>query len=384
MRNILFVYGDCCLQKVGDKYYHNQIHFLVERYRQLGKLTICCLISEVETPSARPVDLSGTCVLGLTKENTIKALFLDRSHNKEVLRREVAAADMVIAHVPSFPSNLVIRYAKEMHKFCLVVVVGCTWDGLWNYNCKGKLLAPYAYLEQRKAVDKADAVIYVTKEFLQHRYPTSKPSIGCSDVAINGLNFSSCDGRKRRIAGWTKASRRNVVTVAGLVPFKGQQYVIRAIAKLREKGYNYHYYMAGSGGNERYLRELAARLDVTDQVHFEGQIAHEQVFGLMDRMDIYIQPSRQDGLPRSVVEAMSLGMPAIVSRVGGYPELVSHGNIFKCGDVDAIVSLLCRGNEVWLKAADQNIKTAADYTFDALDEKRNNFLMECARQSVDA
>ena len=64
------------------------------------------------------------------------------------------------------------------------------------------------------------------------------------------------------------------------------------------------------------------------------------MFEWLDDMDLYIQPSLQEGLPRAVVEAMSRGLPALGAHTGGIPELLGEDCIFPRKGVDAIAELL--------------------------------------------
>ena len=67
----------------------------------------------------------------------------------------------------------------------MIEVVNCMWDSLWNHSMLGKMAAvPYTIL-QKKTIKNAPYVLYVTKNFLQRRYPTQGNSCGVSDVVIS-------------------------------------------------------------------------------------------------------------------------------------------------------------------------------------------------------
>lgn len=75
-------------------------------------------------------------------------------------------------------------------------------------------------------------------------------------------------------------------------------------------------------GNPSTLREYI--MDPS-RVIFIGPIAHEQLPSILKACDVYIQPSRYEGLPLTVLEAMAAGLPVIATRVGGIPEAVKDG-----------------------------------------------------------
>ena len=80
---------------------------------------------------------------------------------------------------------------------------------------------------------------------------------------------------------------------------KGQHDVIRALGELKKRGdTNYEYQLVGLG-DESFLRSIAKKYNVEDEVVFLGGKTHDEVFQWLDNIDIYVQPSYQEGLCRS-------------------------------------------------------------------------------------
>ena len=95
------------------------------------------------------------------------------------------------------------------------------------------------------------------------------------------------------------------------------------------------------------------------------------MFPFLDEMDLYIQPSLQEGLPRAVMEAMSRGLPALGARTGGIPELLGAEYIFPRKGVDAIARLLPSITpEEMERMATRNFERAKDYQKETLDKRR--------------
>jgi glycosyltransferase involved in cell wall biosynthesis len=93
-------------------------------------------------------------------------------------------------------------------------------------------------------------------------------------------------------------------------------------------------YVGGDGETERLL-ELIERYEIQRFVQFEGWISGERKKALLANCDIYILPSYNEGLPLSILEAMSYGMPIISTTVGGIPEVVANnesGFLIEPGD----------------------------------------------------
>ena len=96
-----------------------------------------------------------------------------------------------------------------------------------------------------------------------------------------------------------------------------------------------------------------------------------------DSLDIYIQPSKQEGLPRAVIEAMSRGCPVIGTNIAGIPELIQKEFLFKKGSTKEVISALNRIMKADLgKIATENFNNAREYEKDKLIEKREYFYDE--------
>lgn len=218
--------------------------------------------------------------------------------------------------------------------------------------------------------------MYVTEHFLQNRYPCKGVTEHASNVCINKVPDEVLTERLAKIDGYTKESQLNIATTAAVsVRYKGQEYVIKALAKLNKKlGFNYHYYMIG-GGDQTFLRGVAEEAGVTDYVHFLGSLPHDKVTETLDKMDLYIQPSKQEGLPRALIEGMSRALPAVGTRVAGIPELLSDDYLVKKGSVDEIVRVLSTkmDKESMKTQAKANFDKASEYTLDIINKRRQAF-----------
>lgn len=282
--------------------------------------------------------------------------------------------DCIITRQPSTNSNKAIAICKKNNKPYIVELVGCPWDALWNHSWRGKILAPFFFLKTRKNLKEAKFVIYVTKEFLQKRYPTKGQNIGCSDVAFPIADESVLKNRKLRISRYKDNSCIHIVTISDVgIKYKGHQYMIQALAKLKKDGRtNIKYHIVGKGNSKR-LKELANQLSVSDQVIFYGSMKHDDIFLFLDKMDIYIQPSDTEGLPRALLEAMSRGLPCLGTDVGGIPELLDKEFLFskRRSRIDEITCIIKNFSpEVMKEQAERNFNKATEYRSYETDAKR--------------
>lgn len=105
-------------------------------------------------------------------------------------------------------------------------------------------------------------------------------------------------------------------------PVKGTDVLLRAARLLRGRP-DIHYLLVGQI-RDRRVRRLAAAPELAPVLHLPG--FRRDAAALAQRCDVAVMPSvEREGLPRAVIEAMAQGVPAVVSNVGGMPELVEHG-----------------------------------------------------------
>ena len=115
-----------------------------------------------------------------------------------------------------------------------------------------------------------------------------------------------------------------VGTLARLESEKGLDLLVRAVARLGDRLPHLRLVIAGSGSQEAKLKRLADSLGCVEQIRFAGHVS--EVGDLLSCLDIYTQPSRSEAFGLAVTEAMSMGLPAVVTSVGGLPEQIVDGD----------------------------------------------------------
>jgi len=116
-----------------------------------------------------------------------------------------------------------------------------------------------------------------------------------------------------------------ITCVSRLSPEKGIDYLIRAIPDVLGQFPQTRFLIAGGGRLKDLLCAIAEELGVKDSVHFIGAFEHQCLPEIMNQTDIVVQPSLNEGLGGSLIEAMAWGKPIVASAVGGIPQLVRHG-----------------------------------------------------------
>ena len=267
---------------------------------------------------------------------------------------------------------------KKHNKKFLVEVVGCAFDSYWYHSWKGKIVAPLNYFKMKVGVREANYAIYVTESFLQRRYKTKGRSFSCSDVIFYENDESILNNRIAKIN--SKLDNSIILGTIGAidVTYKGQEIVIRSIANLSMDGINFEYWLIGSG-NQEHLTKVATKYGVLKNIKFVGPVSHNNIFEILDQLDVYVHPSLTEGLPRSVIEAMSRACPVIGSDVGGMSEIISSDCLFEKNKYSQFEDII-RGrvnDKLWLKdKANLNFESSIKYDPKHNNEKRDLILKE--------
>jgi glycosyltransferase involved in cell wall biosynthesis len=109
------------------------------------------------------------------------------------------------------------------------------------------------------------------------------------------------------------------ISMGDLIKRKNYQIAIKAFKKLPD---NVHYLICGNGLELKNLQELAKTLGIQNRIHFLG--FRTDIVSLLKQSDIFILSSLQEGLPRSLMEAMACGLPCVVSNIRGNVDLIEH------------------------------------------------------------
>lgn len=294
------------------------------------------------------------------------------------IRNSLEKSDYAIIRLPSFIGNLARDEAIKMGKPFLIEAVGCARDSLWYHSNIGKLLALPNFLAMKQAVKNSKYTIYVTKEFLQSRYPTRGESTNCSNVNLGKLDEKVLESRLKKYINKDKMDKLILGTTAAIdVKYKGQESVIKVLGMLKKNGLaNFEYQLVG-GGDEAYLSDVAKKYDVEEQVSFLGAMTNDNVINWLDSIDIYIQPSKTEGLPRALIEAMSRGLFCLCSNAGGMPELIDEKYIFNKSrsNQNRLFKIIKEINkEDLIEQSKRNFNKVKDYDKEIIDKRRIEFL----------
>jgi len=310
------------------------------------------------------------------------------------VRSAVPAHGAVILRVPSQIANLLEGFLNRRGYPYALEVVGDPYEvfapGVVEHPLR-RFFRWHFSRRLRQQCNRAIGVAYVTKRVLQERYPIRALSLAVSDVDMprEGFlsdvvvtNYSNVELERSDIAGHVRKAKPHgpyeLVTVGSLAQlYKGTDLLIEAIARCVRAGLDLTAVIVGDGKYRPHLMAQAERTGVASRIRFTGQLTHgEAVRRILDESDLFVLPSRTEGLPRALIEAMARGLPCIGSDVGGIPELLAAEDLVPPGDASALaykIREVLRNPTRMEAMARRNLETAREFTESALAPRRRAF-----------
>ncbi len=303
--------------------------------------------------------------------SNLSSLFFNA--NCQELKEAVSASDVIVARLPSEIGFKAIKEAKKQNKKVICEVVACPFDGLSYHGGLGaKIYAPIIKRRMQYWVNQCDGALYVTERALQERYPCNGQNSNASNVEISSVVAQSSITERYERA--LKRFETNNIKL-GLIGTmqnnsKGIDIAIKALSEI--KGVTLH--VLGSGEPVMF-NELAKKYKVP--FIYDGfKSSKSEVLEWLDDIDIYIQPSFQEGLPRATIEAMSRGCPVITSNAGGLAELTLEMYIHNSGDYLKLrkdITHLIRHSDLLVASSLHSLTVSKKYLSNNLKKRRASF-----------
>ena len=327
-----------------------------------------------------------------------------RQHARVRARAEsaVEAGDAAILRVHSQVANSVEAWLTQRKQPFALEVVADPIDVL-SPKANRHPVAPVARLyfasRLKSQCRRAMAVSYVTREALQRRYPPDLDhyATNFSSVSLRPDSFAEFHRTRHQFAtsfsdvelpndSFAAGGRQPVNTrrlmraiFVGTLDslYKGPDTLVEAVQLCKQNGVEIELVVIGSGRYQEILQKKCERMGIERQVRFTGSLpAGDPVRKELDLADLFILPSRAEGLPRAMLEAMARGIPCVGSTVGGIPELLSEEDMVPANNAKALsVKLMSIVADRWRlsEMSARCLNVAASYSAAELSKKRQEF-----------
>jgi len=294
---------------------------------------------------------------------------------RAVIRRALDTTEAVSLRVPCALATQIWRLLEPGRPYS-VEVVGDPYD-VFSPGAVQHPLRPffrwwYTRAARRQCAN-ACAAAYVNATTLPARYPAGSDAFSTSYSSIRLLE-EAFGSAPRGPADLQNPWR--LVTVGTIEQmYKAPDVLIDAVAQcVRNTKLPLQLTIVGGGKHRADLEARATQLGIGDAVRFTGQLpSAEAVREELDAADLFVLPSRQEGLPKGLIEAMARGLPCIGSTVGGIPELLEPEYLVPPGEATALAEKIrevVTDPERMARMSARNIAKAREYHEDVLSERR--------------
>ena len=245
------------------------------------------------------------------------------------VRLAVRESDAYILRVPGLVGRLAWHEIRRLKRKYALEVVADPWDALAPGTWPSLFRPVFRRVgagELREMCREATSIHYVTESALQKRYPAAPDAYTIAyPNALMDFAYATLPILQDRFRQMDMNKSVRVGFIGSLAQmYKGPDILLHAFSICRTRGSDFELVMVGNGRYAEEMKALARRLEVEDKTQFIPRLTFgKPIFDFLDSVDLFVMPSRAEGLPRVLVEAMARGCPCIGSNVGGIPELLA-------------------------------------------------------------
>lgn len=302
------------------------------------------------------------------------------------LYKAIDSCDCAVLRIPDQLAFQIFKKVKRSSIPCAVEVVAHSWD-LYAPGTIKTVLRPFLRvlwdINQKKLCKQADGVSYVTKEYIQKRYPSGIKELDSkrfetfyTSADLNPVYF----GGPRSKESFDK-DILDFVHVSGINNnAKGHYELLNVMADNKKHGIKHRLTFIGGGTLLNKFKELSTELKLDDQVEFIGHLSNpSEIAEKLKASDLFILPTMTEGLPRVILEAMASGLPCIATDVGGIPELLSERALVNHKNISSLsnkIQYFANNPEVLGEESVRNYNKSLNYSSANISKKRREFYFE--------
>lgn len=234
---------------------------------------------------------------------------------------------------------------------------------------------------------KANGVSYVTEKSIQKHYPSTAKIKGESERYFESYYSTITLSNDAYTCPRDYSGRKNLVLALSDVSMnserKGERTLINIVKLVIDKGYDVKAIIIGDGSKKSEFMHLADELGIKDLILFTGLLpSSDAVREYLLKSDVFVFPTKAEGLPRGILEAMAVGMPVLSSPVGGIPEILDQECLYNPNDVEGYAKEICKmidDTSLLNEMSKRNFEKAQEFDNRILQQRRNEFYQKLRR-----
>lgn len=310
--------------------------------------------------------------------------FKNDSVVKEILEERIKKADAILIKPSSRKGMMAIKIAEKYKKPYMIELTGDLRLTLKeNPNLLKKLYGPVIHRRILKSIRHCKYGLYVTEKYLQKVYPIEGKQCGATDASVDTILDKVLEDRLHKIETMDVHKKVSIGLIGSYHDErKGIDTAIEALAKISPEVLSAELNILALGTEEdrEKWRKYAEKVGLKHSLNFPPSCdSTQKVLEWIDTQDINILPSRSEGLPRCIVEAMSRGCPCITSNICGLQELINDKWLHAPSDFVKLSELIIKilsNKEEMKSTALENFDNSKRFLKPVLTKSRNEFLMD--------
>lgn len=357
----------------------------LDRYLSVfEEISVCARISTINDNDGTLLKLSGPRVSFVELPDTqgVKETLKAFHITKKIFRNALKSHDAVLVRAPSMLTMLLYH---EIKKSGLPFSVDVALSGMNMFPGSGaiyKVLNCGVDWYLKKICMEANGVSYVTDYVLQNSYPCRAMKEPENKNYFTG-SFSTIEMEDKHYyqQNWDKTKKpdKYILVHTGFMDDnrKCQDYVLKVVKNVVDRNYNVEMRFIGDGALRTKYEKMAESLGIRDRCVFCGIIRNKMdLLEELRKCHLFVFPTKAEGLPRAVLEAMAQGLPCVSSPVDGVPELLPDKYLVNWWDVEGFTEKVCGFLSNWpemVEQSERNYKKSLEYHNDILKGKRHVF-----------
>lgn len=348
-------------------------HELSEHQVRLGHdVTVYTLVnkSEKRNPQVKYKIIKNKKILSFLGNSINPLLFFNLFH----MRNDF---DIIHAHSHLFFSTNICAIIRKIGSSPLII----TNHGIMSASAPNWFNSIYLKTIGKWTLNAADAVLCYTDE--EKKELINSLSIDEEKIFIipNGVNLGIFYPDPVEL----EDHYPTLLWIGRIVKGKGVHFLIQATALILREIPNIRLKIIGEGPEKEKMEELIKKLNLEDAISISDYVNYQNLPDIYRESDIFILPSMNEGVPKTVLEAMACGKPIVISEFSHLRELISDsGLMFQKGDIYALAGAILKlmNNETLRKEYGKNArnKIIKNYSWDNTVQKTTEIMIQLVKE----